>query len=153
MIDRAVRLAGSGLGLGFLPVAPGTWGSLGGVLLWWATLPLGRWIQALLLILAIVPTVFVCGSCARKAGQEDPSFVVLDEVLGMFLALLFISPSWAWVAAAFVLFRLLDIFKPWPVRSMEQHFCGGAAILLDDLVAGGIASLGLMVIQVVISNF
>ena len=152
MIDRVIRLAGSGLGLGFLPFAPGTWGSLGGVLLWWATLPLGRWIQALLLILAIVPTVFVCGSCARRAGQEDPSFVVLDEVLGMFLALLFLSPSWEWVAAAFVLFRLLDIFKPWPVRSMEQHFSGGAGILLDDLMAGGIAGCIIIIFQVVIVN-
>ena len=67
----------------------------------------------------------------------------------MFLALLFLSPSWEWVAAAFVLFRLLDIFKPWPVRSMERHFSGGAGILLDDLVAGGIAGLTLIISQVV----
>ena len=150
MADRLLMLAGSGLGLGYLPVAPGTWGSLGGVLLWWATLPLGRWAQALLLILAAVPTVFVCAACARNAGREDPSFVVLDEILGMYLALVFLPPSWEWAAAAFALFRLLDIAKPWPVSLMEERFSGGAAILLDDLMAGGMTAVILTVIQIFI---
>ena len=145
--DKLVRLAGSGLGLGYLPLAPGTWGSAGGVLLWWATLPMGRWIQAVFLILAVVPAVFVCGACARRAGREDPSFVVLDEVLGMYLALLFLNPSWVWVAAALVLFRFLDITKPWPVSLMEKRFSGGSAILLDDLVAGGITGFIILISQ------
>lgn len=150
MADRLLKLAGSGLGLGYLPVAPGTWGSLGGVALWWATLPLGRWAQALLLLLAVVPAVFVCAACARRAGGEDPSFVVLDEVLGMFLALIFLPPSWEWAAAAFALFRLLDIAKPWPVSAMEKQFSGGAAILLDDLMAGGITAVILLILQIFI---
>ena len=148
MPGKLLRLAGSGLGLGYLPLAPGTWGSAGGVLLWWATLPLGRWIQALFLVLAVVPAVFVCGACARRAGRADPPFVVLDEVLGMYLALLFLHPSWPWVGAAFGLFRLLDIAKPWPVSMMEKRFTGGAAILLDDLVAGALTSLTLLLIQI-----
>ncbi len=151
MRGRFIQLAGSGLGLGYLPVAPGTWGSLGGLLLWWLTLPLGRGLQALLLILAVVPAVFVCSACALKSEQEDPSFVVLDEVLGMYLALLFLSPSVFWVAAAFILFRLLDITKPWPVSLMEKRFTGGAAIMLDDLVAGGITALILTISQRVIN--
>lgn len=151
MKDRLVQLAGSGLGLGYLPVAPGTWGSAGGLLVWWLTLPMGRGLQVLLLVLAAVPAALACGACARRAGREDPSFVVLDEVLGMYLALLFLSPSLTWVAAAFVLFRLLDIFKPWPVSLMEKRFTGGAAILLDDLLAGAIAALILTILQTVIT--
>ena len=150
MKDRLIQLAGSGLGLGCLPAAPGTWGSLGGLLIWWLTLPLGRALQALLLILAAVPAALVCGACARRAGRSDPSWVVLDEVLGMYLALLFMSPSLIWVAAAFVLFRLLDILKPWPVSMMEKRFSGGAAILLDDLLAGAITALILTILQIVI---
>ena len=92
MKARLAQLAGSGLGLGYLPVAPGTWGSAGGLLIWWLTLPMGRGLQALLLILAIVPAALACGTCAREVGRDDPSFVVLDEVLGMYLALLFLSP-------------------------------------------------------------
>ena len=151
MKGRLIQLAGSGFGLGYLPVAPGTWGSVGGLLVWWLTLPMGRGLQALLLILTAVPAAWACGACARRAGRDDPSFVVLDEVLGMYLALLFLSPSLPWVAAAFVLFRLLDIFKPWPVSLMEKRFTGGAAILLDDLLAGAIAALILTILQIVIT--
>lgn len=151
MTARLVQLAGSGLGLGYLPVAPGTWGSAGGLLVWWLTLPMGRGLQALLLILSAVPAALACGACARRSGQEDPSFVVLDEVLGMYLALLFLSPSLPWVATAFLLFRLLDIFKPWPVSVMEKRFTGGAAILLDDLLAGAIAGVLITILQVLIA--
>ena len=151
MKARLVQLAGSCLGLGYLPVAPGTWGSAGGLLIWWLTLPMGRALQALLLVLAAVPAAVACGACARRAGRDDPSFVVLDEVLGMYLALLFLSPSLPWVAAAFVLFRLLDIVKPWPVSMMEKRFTGGAAILLDDLVAGAITALVLNILQILIT--
>ncbi len=151
MKGRLIQLAGSGLGLGRLPVAPGTWGSLGGLLIWWLTLPMGRGLQALLLIGAAVPAAFICGACARRAGREDPSFIVLDEVLGMYLALLFLTPSLPWVLAAFVLFRLLDILKPWPVSLMEKRFTGGAAILLDDLVAGALAALVIIILQTLIT--
>ena len=148
---RLIQLAGSGLGLGYLPVAPGTWGSVGGLLIWWLTLPMGRELQVLLLVLAVVPAALACGACARRAGRDDPSFVVLDEVLGMYLALVFLSPSLPWVAGAFVLFRLLDIFKPWPVSLMEKRFTGGAAILLDDLLAGAITACIVLILQIVIS--
>ena len=151
MSHRFLRLAGSGLGLGFLPAAPGTWGSIGGVALWWLTVPLGAGIQALLLVLAAIPAALICGACARRAGEGDPSFVVLDEVLGMYLALLFLSPSWLWVAAAFALFRLLDIAKPWPVSLMERRFSGGAGILLDDLMAGAMTAIALLIIQIFIN--
>lgn len=151
MKDRLIQLAGSVLGLGYLPVAPGTWGSAGGLLIWWLTLPMGRGLQALLLVLAVVPAAWACGACARRAGREDPSFVVLDEVLGMYLALLFLSPSLPWVAAAFMLFRVLDILKPWPVSLMEKRFTGGPAILLDDLMAGAMSALILNILQIVIA--
>ena len=151
MKARLVELAGSGLGLGYLPIAPGTWGSAGGLLIWWLTLPMGRGLQALLLILAVVPAALACGACARGSGREDPSFVVLDEVLGMYLALLFLSPSLPWVALAFVLFRMLDILKPWPVSLMERRFTGGAAILLDDLMAGAITGFILITLQILIT--
>lgn len=151
MKTRLVQLAGSGLGLGYLPVAPGTWGSAGGLLIWWLTLPMGRGLQALLLVLAAVPAMLACEACAREAGRDDPSFVVLDEVLGMYLALLFLSPSLPWVVTAFVVFRLLDIFKPWPVSVMEKRFTGGAAILLDDLLAGAITAILVAILQILIA--
>lgn len=150
MTGKLIRLVGSGLGLGYLPVAPGTWGSVGGVLLWWLTLPLGTGIQTLLLLLAAVPAAWICGVCERGAGSTDPSFIVLDEMLGMYLALLFAQPSWLWAATAFALFRILDIVKPWPVSLAERHLSGGPAILLDDLAAGAAAGVILLVIQMLV---
>ena len=152
MTGKLIRLAGSGLGLGYLPFAPGTWGSVGGVLLWWLTLPLGTGIQALLLLLAIGPAAWVCGVCERETGGNDPSFIVLDEILGMYLALLFLQPSWLWAAAAFALFRFLDIAKPWPVSLVEKRLSAGPAILLDDLAAGAISSCILYSIQLVVGT-
>ena len=150
MKGRLIQLAGSGLGLGHLPLAPGTWGSLGGLLLWWLTLPLGSTVQALLLILLVGPATWICGECERNARRTDPSHIVLDEVLGMYLAVLFLSPSLVWIFAAFVLFRLFDILKPWPVSLMEKRFGGGAAILLDDLLAGTLSAFILLLLQIVI---
>lgn len=147
---RAIGLAGSGLGLGYLPWAPGTWGSLGGLLLWWLTLPLGSTVQALLLILLVGPATWICGECERNAGRTDPSFIVLDEVLGMYLAVLFLSPSLPWIFAAFAVFRLFDILKPWPVSLMEKCFSGGAAIMLDDLMAGALSAFILLLFQIFI---
>ena len=152
MRGRLLRWAGSGLGLGFLPAAPGTWGSLGGVAVWWLTFPLGLAAQAFLLIVAAVLAAPICGACARAAGESDPSFVVLDEMLGMWLALLFIKPSWFWGAAVFALFRLLDIAKPWPVSLMERRFSGGLGILLDDLAAGLISGIIIIIIQYIINK-
>lgn len=152
MSGQFVRWAGSVLGLGFLPAAPGTWGSLGGVALWWLTLPLGPPAQALLLIVAVVPSALVCSACARGAGENDPAFVVLDEMLGMWLALLFVKPSWPWAAASFALFRFLDIAKPWPVSLVERRFPGGPGILLDDLVAGAITGIIVFIIQYFING-
>ena len=147
MTGKLIRLAGSGLGLGYLPLAPGTWGSVGGLLLWWLTLPLGTWTQALVVLLAVGPAAWICGVCEREAGGTDPSFIVLDEMLGMYLALLFVQPSWLWAAAAFALFRILDIAKPWPVSLAERRLPGGPAILLDDLAAGAIAGCIILFIQ------
>ena len=152
MTGKLIRLAGSGLGLGYLPFAPGTWGSVGGVLLWWLTLPLGTGIQALLLLLAIGPAAWICGACERESGGTDPSFIVLDEIMGMYLALLFLQPSWLWAAAAFALFRFLDIAKPWPVSLAEKRLSGGSAILLDDLAAGAIVGNILLIIQFIVRN-
>ena len=149
--DKLIRLAGSGFGLGYLPVAPGTWGSAGGVLLWWLTLPLGTGLQALLLLLAVVPAAWICGVCEREARGADPPFIVIDEILGMYLALLFLEPSWLWAAAAFALFRFLDITKPWPVGLVERRFSHGPAILLDDLVAGAMTGIILIIIQGIIN--
>ena len=132
--------------IGHLPIAPGTWGSLAAVIGWWL------WLQYLdpLVFIVLIITIFIIGVFATNiiidhTGEKDPSRVVIDEVAGQWLGLLILPDGMLYIAGAFVLFRFLDIFKPWPIRQMEQ-FPKGWGVMLDDTLAG-LLTLGL--IQVV----
>ena len=139
---RAGLAIATSLGAGYLPVAPGTFGSAVGLLLWLA-LPHILWMQ----ILAIV-VVAVAGSWSGNVAEEhfskhDPSQVVVDEVAGMMVTLV-LNPTTGllWMIAAFVLFRAADIAKPFPVNRLER-LPGGIGIMADDLAAGVYANLAL----------
>ncbi|MCC7418051.1 MAG: phosphatidylglycerophosphatase A [Acidobacteria bacterium] len=139
---RSVALAcATVLGVGYAPVAPGTFGSAAGLLLWWL-LPQSPGAQA-----AAIAGVFAlgawCGTVAeRDSGRIDPGHVVIDEVLGM-LVTLFMNPAgWVGGGAAFVAFRLFDIAKPYPADRMERLH-GGVGIMADDAMAGVYANLAL----------
>ena len=124
-------------GLGFLPLVPGTWGSLAGVGIA-LLLPAGAWhLSVGIVVLAASALTVALGPAAqRAAGREDPQQVVMDEVAGMLLALLFVpAPSPVEAACAFAFFRAFDILKPPPCRRLER-LPGGWGILLDDLGAG-----------------
>jgi phosphatidylglycerophosphatase A len=124
-----------GFGSGLTRFAPGTAGTLAAVpfaLLLKQLPPAVYWIGLVLLFLL---GVAVCGKAGRDLGRKDPGGIVWDEMLGYWLcvALLPISPAW-WLAA-FVLFRVFDILKPWPIRQLDRHVGGGLGIMLDDVVA------------------
>ena len=133
-------LLATGFGTGFLPVAPGTWGALLGTLLWWAAFagaaPLAQIVAAA--TLAAAGGWLLHFLCARRALHDDPA-IVLDEVAGVWVALLFVPAEPLLLAAAFCLFRLFDIWKPWPVSWADREVAGGFGVLLDDLLAGLLA--------------
>jgi phosphatidylglycerophosphatase A len=152
-------------GAGYLPAAPGTWGSLVGILLYWAACtsllghsklallwcgvwyaqPFSPWAILVALLIALVG-VFMSGRVARFAGRKDPQFVVIDEVSGQFLAyLLALAPlNWKYLLLGFILFRGFDTWKPFPARQAES-FPGGWGIMADDWVAGIYAAIGLWI--------
>ena len=144
MKTKLATLLATWFGCGRVPVAPGTAGSLAAVaiaapLALWAGWP--PWAFAALAA-AITPlAMWSAGVAARAAGIEDPRFVVIDEVAGQWVALAGVH-VWSWHAAlaAFLLFRLFDIFKPPPVRQLEA-LPGGVGIVADDLAAGVYAAL------------
>ena len=132
----------SGLGTGFSPWAPGTVGSLAALLPWWL------WLRHLEtpLYLAVVAAAFVVGAWAAqrviaRTGVQDPSLVVCDEFVGQWLALLWVPAGWPWLLAGFALFRLFDIWKPWPVGWADRRLHGGFGTMLDDVFAGLYACL------------
>ena len=132
-------LAATVLGTGFLPWMPGTWGALLGALIWWFALA-GAAATTQLVAVAVLVALslwLLSALCARRALGDDPA-IVIDEVCGVWVALLFLPRSLAALAAGFALFRLFDIAKPWPV-SWAERAPGGLGVLLDDLCAGALA--------------
>ena len=126
--------------MGFLPAAPGTWGTLLGVLIWWLLFA-----DAAPLVQVVAAATLAAGGgwllhflCARRALHDDPA-IVLDEIAGVWVALLLVPAEPLLLAAAFGLFRLFDIWKPWPVSWADRELSGGLGVLLDDLLAGALA--------------
>jgi phosphatidylglycerophosphatase A len=139
---RAGLAIATALGAGYLPKAPGTFGSVVGVLLWLA-LPDVLWLQILAIVVISVAGSWSGNVAEAHFGKPDPSHVVVDEVAGMMVTLL-LNPwaGWPWMVASFVLFRAADIAKPFPVRSLER-LPGGIGIMADDLAAGVYANVAL----------
>lgn len=136
---------GTFLGAGFLKPGPGTYGSVAAVLLWWisahifrpswAALALATLVAAVGATLIGIPAATIV---SREAGRDDPGFVVIDEVAGQWVALIGIGADWEHAAIGLVLFRLFDIWKPWPIRKLEA-LPEGTGIMFDDLAAGAMA--------------
>jgi len=138
-------------GAGRLKPGPGTWGSLAAVGLWagFAKLTPPQWhapAAAIGAIAALAAGIPACTRVARESGVHDPSFVVIDEVCGQFIALIGAPLNWKSVVAGFILFRAFDIVKPFPARRLERLH-GGAGIMLDDVAAGAYALLVMFLLR------
>ena len=132
-----MALIATGFGCGLSPYAPGTVGSLLGVLIWWFLLAdLGPAVQTGAVLVAFGLGVAVVDKLVKRAGLGDEPAIVWDEVAGSWIALLTVPKSLPWVVAAFVLFRIGDIVKPWPVSWADRSIKGGLGIMLDDAIAG-----------------
>jgi phosphatidylglycerophosphatase A len=130
----------TGFGSGLVPRGPGTAGSLLALLPWWLWLrDLPPAIYLLVVAIAFLLGVWVGRWCIARTGIADPGFIVWDEFVGMWLALAWVPAGWPWIVAAFALFRLFDIWKPWPVRWADRKVHGGLGVMLDDLLAGALA--------------
>lgn len=128
------------LGAGFSPIAPGTAGSLVGLVLYWPLSFLPFAAQAAAVALLFLIGVAASTKVARAVGRKDPGIVVVDEVVGMWTSLLLVPLTPLTVAAGFVLFRVMDVFKPYPARDFER-LPGGWGIMSDDIMAGVYANL------------
>jgi phosphatidylglycerophosphatase A len=153
----AIVLA-TGLGAGYGPIAPGTWGSAVGVAL---ALPLaagGAALYAAALPLLLAAGIWAADEAERRFGSEDDGRIVIDEVVGQLIALtpLLGDPaalrSPFWLVTAFVTFRVFDVWKPGPARWAERRFSGGTGVMLDDVVAGGFAALVLAILRLAVSR-
>ncbi len=125
-----------GFGTGLMPFAPGTFGTLVGVALFWFMASMGAASYAAVVVAMFVAGIFICAQTARDVGAIDPGFIVYDEVVGFLIAMYLLPASLPWIAAGFVVFRIFDIWKPFPIHYIENHLGLGSGIMTDDVIAG-----------------
>jgi phosphatidylglycerophosphatase A len=147
-VSGCATLLATGLYSGFSPIAPGTAGSAVGLLFFYLLVRLPVLAQAGATLALFLVGVAASSHVARRVGLEDPGIVVVDEVVGMWITLLFLPLVPLTAAVGFVLFRVMDIIKPYPARQLE-HLHGGLGIMADDVMAGIYANLLLRVVLIV----
>ena len=136
ILCNPIFLLAFGFGSGFAPKAPGTAGTLLAVLIHLILVNLPPWIHGTIIFAAFFIGIWICGRTAEYLGVHDHEGIVWDEFVGYWVMMFMVPSSWLWVSFGFVLFRILDIFKPWPISVVDRQVGGGLGIMLDDLLAG-----------------
>lgn len=131
-----VHFLAFGLGSGAAPKAPGTVGTLAAIPLFLLIQPLALHWYALVLVITFVIGIYLCGKTSKDMGVHDHGGIVWDEFVGYWVTMFAAPAGWLWILIGFVLFRLFDIAKPWPISWADKKVHGGFGIMLDDLLAG-----------------
>lgn len=135
-LSNPIHFLALGFGSGLAPKAPGTFGTLAGIPVFLLAASLMPIAYISLVLLMSVAGVYICGKAAKDAGVHDHGAIVWDEIVGFMITMFLIPISWQSLVLGFVLFRLFDIFKPWPISYLDKHCHGGFGIMIDDIVAG-----------------
>ena len=150
LLSRPICLLGFGFGTGLAPVAPGTFGTLPALPLAYLCMAMGitGWGLAALCVPLFVVGIYICDYTERLLGIPDYGGIVWDEIVAMMLVLAFVPLTWQWWLLAFVLFRLFDAVKPFPIKWFDARVKGGFGIMLDDLIAALFSLVVLLVIKI-----
>ncbi len=143
---HAVLFFSTGFYSGYIPFAPGTFGTLTALPLCYLLSLCSRGTWAVIIVAVIALAVWLADSSEKLIGRKDPGCIVIDEIAGMLVTVAGLPFNFFTVAAGFVLFRMLDIFKPFPIRTLERKIPGGAGIVVDDIAAGIMGNITLRII-------
>lgn len=146
-LNKLIIFLATGFYAGFLPYAPGTFGSLIGVGIFFIINSLSPVYYLGVLFLLFTFGVYLSDRAEALFARDDPSQIIFDEILGLLVAMAFIPNGIGWIIAGFLLFRFFDIFKPYPIRDIEKRFNGGFGIMLDDIAAGIYANILLQAVR------
>ncbi len=135
-LRNPIHLIATGFGSGLAPRAPGTFGTLTALIPWWPMHFLPTIWYGIIIAAGIVTGIYVCEKTAHHQRTHDHQSIVWDEFVGLWITLAWIPVSPAWIAAGFLLFRLIDIWKPWPISWCDKQVRGGFGIMIDDILAG-----------------
>lgn len=136
LLRNPVQLFAFGFGSGLSPKAPGTAGTVVAVPLYFLIAQLSLPIYSTVVLIAAVVGIYLCGKSSNQLGVLDHPGIVWDEFVGYWVAMWALPISAIWMVAGFVLFRIFDIFKPWPISWVDRNIHGGWGIMLDDILAG-----------------
>lgn len=142
-LRNSYYLLATGLGSGLSPIIPGTMGSLIALPIWYFLLyPILQPWYWLVIILSFLIGVFLCSNVSNYLKESDPGRIVWDEFVGMWITLSFLNTvNLTWIILAFMLFRIFDMWKPWPISWCDKNIKGGLGIMLDDVVAGVVSGI------------
>jgi len=128
-----------GFGSGAMPFAPGTFGTLAALPVYWLMLPLSLWAYLAVVLMMALVGIWLCHVTSRDLGVHDHAGIVWDEIVGYLITMIAAPSGWQWIVAGFVLFRFFDIIKPWPIGWVDRRVHGGLGIMLDDVLAAVLA--------------
>ncbi len=143
LIKRPTCFLGLGFGSGLAPVAPGTFGTVAAIPIYLLMQNLSLMMYVSLTVLAFIAGIWICQLSADWIGKADPSAVVWDEIVGYLITMIAAPTGWLWIVTGFILFRLFDILKPWPISLADREIHGGLGIMVDDVIAGIFAAITL----------
>lgn len=132
-----------GFGSGLSPKAPGTIGTLAAIPLYWLIKDLPTLYYAIVVVVAFVLGCWICEQASRSLKVHDHGGIVWDEFVGYWLTMFMAPSQWWWIVLGFVLFRFFDVVKPWPIKWADKKVQGGFGIMIDDVIAGVFAAVGL----------
>lgn len=144
-LSKPLHFLAVGLGAGCAPVAPGTFGTLVGTALFLLFRPMSVTEYVAVVAALFIAGVWICGRAAAALAVPDHPAIVWDEIVGILITMTAAPRGWSWLVAGFLLFRFLDVVKPWPIRWFDRHVHGGLGIMLDDAVAGLFAFASLQI--------
>jgi len=147
LLKDPIHCLALGFGTGLAAKAPGTFGTLVGIPLFLIMQSLPVAIYCLNTIILFLVGIWICDRTARELGVHDHPGIVWDEVVGYLVTMIMAPTGWLWIIVGFVLFRIFDIWKPWPIRIIDQQVSGGFGIMFDDLIAGIFALISLHILS------
>lgn len=135
-LANPIQFLALGFGSGLAPKAPGTFGTLAAVPFFLLMSYLSPVIYGILVLAVCISGIYICGKAAKDVGVHDHGAIVWDEFAGFFITMFMVPVTWQSVIVGFILFRLFDIVKPWPISIADKKLAGGFGIMFDDVLAG-----------------
>ena len=151
VLTSPIHFLAFGFGSGLAPFAPGTFGTLAAVPLYLLMTNFSLPIYLGITLTSLIIGFWLCGKSSEMLGVHDHSGIVWDEFAGFFITMIAAPQGWQWIVLGFALFRLFDIWKPWPIHIVDQKVEGGVGIMMDDVIAGVYSLVVLQLIVVLLT--